>query len=153
MYAFGAYSYIVLSVQRTLHILILHLRPIIPLSLRLILVLCCLCRGTLPILILHSRPTLPLPSRPILVLCCLCTEGHLPILILYSRPTLPLPSRPILVFCCLCGGGGRLRPILVWLCLWVWDTHGPSACSAPGTSTWSRSGRAGCSWSSVCSFY
>lgn len=48
---------------------------IIPLPLRLILVLCCLCRGTLPILILHSRPTLPLPLRPILVLCCLCRGG------------------------------------------------------------------------------
>ena len=104
MYAFDAYSYIVLSVQRTLHILILHLRPIIPLSLRLILVLCCLCRGTLPILILHSRPTLPLPSRPILVLCCLC-RGTLPILILLSRPTVPLPLRPILI-CVACAGGG-----------------------------------------------
>ena len=48
MYAFDAYSYIVLSVQRTLHILILY-----------------------------SRPTLPLPLRPILVLCCLCRGGHL----------------------------------------------------------------------------
>lgn len=74
MYAFDAYSCIVLSVQRTLHILILHLRPIIPLPLRPILVLCCLCTEV-PILILHSRPTLPLPLQPILVLCCLCRGG------------------------------------------------------------------------------